>query len=153
MAGDAEDKGIYHGLWKINTLEVNTFTTMDYQDHYERLVLRAPRTKPEGIYTEGHHVIPRCMGGQDKGNIVFLTAREHYVAHQLLVFIFKGHRGVIAAAKAMIMDRDGHRVNCRMYGWLREKWVESRIGVKLRESHKKNLTIAQKGRRWWNKVC
>jgi hypothetical protein len=41
--------------------------------------------KPIGIYTEKHHIIPRCMGGSnDALNISYLTAKEHFVCHQLL---------------------------------------------------------------------
>lgn len=37
------------------------------------------------IYTENHHIIPRCLNGSDdKENIVALTAREHYICHRLL---------------------------------------------------------------------
>jgi hypothetical protein len=39
-----------------------------------------------GIYTERHHIIPKCIGGTDEpSNIVRLSAREHYIAHRLLV--------------------------------------------------------------------
>jgi len=37
-------------------------------------------------YFENHHILPRSMGGTNqKTNLVLLTAREHYVAHLLLV--------------------------------------------------------------------
>ena len=39
------------------------------------------------MYVEGHHVFPRSLYGQtSEGNkrIVYLTAREHYIAHALL---------------------------------------------------------------------
>lgn len=35
-------------------------------------------------YSEIHHVIPRCLGGLDKGNIIKLSAREHFMCHWLL---------------------------------------------------------------------
>lgn len=43
------------------------------------------RQLPDTIYTERHHILPRCMGGtNDKNNIIRLTHQEHYEAHKLL---------------------------------------------------------------------
>jgi hypothetical protein len=58
---------------------------MNYAAHYERLIARAhARGRPEG-YVERHHAIPRHAGGSDEPeNVVWLTAREHFVAHMLL---------------------------------------------------------------------
>lgn len=37
------------------------------------------------IYYERHHIIPKCMGGNDViSNLAYLTAREHYLCHYLL---------------------------------------------------------------------
>ena len=42
-------------------------------------------------YTELHHIIPKCLGGNDTNeNTVFLTAREHFVCHMLLVKMLTG---------------------------------------------------------------
>lgn len=36
-------------------------------------------------YHERHHIVPRCMGGEDeKENLIDLFAREHFIAHKLL---------------------------------------------------------------------
>jgi hypothetical protein len=35
-------------------------------------------------YSETHHILPKCLGGKDKNNLVKLTAKEHYIAHALL---------------------------------------------------------------------
>ena len=37
-------------------------------------------------YHERHHIIPRCMNGtSDSDNLIDLYAREHFIAHKLLV--------------------------------------------------------------------
>ena len=42
-------------------------------------------------YSEKHHVIPRCLGGNNsKENLVDLTAREHFVCHLLLTKMVTG---------------------------------------------------------------
>ena len=64
---------------------------MDYESHYTKLVDKAKnKILKEGEYYEKHHIIPRCMGGNDSiENLVTLTAREHYVAHWLLAKMHK----------------------------------------------------------------
>ena len=74
-------------------------------------------------YVEKHHVIPRCMGGDNsKENLVILTAPEHYVAHLLLVKMHPDHRGLLWAASAMTNGtRNQHRSGNKMYEWLRKR--------------------------------
>lgn len=59
---------------------------MDYLKHYDKLVSRAKaRILESGVYRERHHIIPRSEGGLDEdANLVYLTAREHFIAHWLL---------------------------------------------------------------------
>lgn len=94
---------------------------MDYQKHYDRLIERA-RGRVINGYTERHHVIPRCLGGDDTPeNLVELTAEEHYLAHLLLVKIHPEHKGLVWAAIMMTGHNSGQRNNNKMYGWLRRK--------------------------------
>lgn len=77
-------------------------------------------------YTESHHIVPRCMGGtDDQTNLVRLTPEEHYVAHQLLSRIYPDKRGLVFAMMAMCMDRDGERLNNKMFGWVRRCVAEA----------------------------
>jgi len=98
---------------------------MNYLLHYDRLITRSSKTKPLNVYTEGHHIIPKCLGGIDEDNIVYLTPEEHYVAHQLLVKMNPEHRGLIFAAHMMTVDAHGSRANNKQYGWLRRKVGEA----------------------------
>lgn len=44
-------------------------------------------------YTERHHVLPKAfnLGGEkDRHNYVYLTAREHFICHKLLIFATNG---------------------------------------------------------------
>ena len=55
---------------------------MNYKKHYDALIVRSKIRILTG-YTEKHHILPKCMGGDNsKHNIVRLTPEEHYVAHQ-----------------------------------------------------------------------
>lgn len=74
---------------------------MDYAAIYNRLMERSRGRIREG-YMERHHVVPRCMGGgNEKENLVFLTAKEHFIAHKLLVRMFPQVRGLWLALVAM----------------------------------------------------
>lgn len=62
---------------------------MNYQKVYDCVVL-LNHTFFEGEYFETHHKVPKSIGGtNDRNNLVNLTAREHYIAHLLLVKIYK----------------------------------------------------------------
>lgn len=46
---------------------------------------RKNRERIDGQYYERHHIVMKSMGGEDsEENIVYLTAREHFIAHWLL---------------------------------------------------------------------
>lgn len=60
-----------------------------YEIWYSRLIdhakNRAWSKKTAPCYVERHHIIPKSIGGtNDKQNLVFLTAREHCIAHLFL---------------------------------------------------------------------
>lgn len=106
---------------------------MDYKLIYEKIIARAKNRTTTTIdeYTEKHHIIPRCMGGDDeKENIVILTPEEHYVCHQLLVKIYPEHVGLWKAVKLMTGGNDNQdRSKNKMYGWLKRKifYQDSRV--------------------------
>lgn len=92
---------------------------MNYQYHYDLLIDRAKNRILEG-YSEKHHVIPRCLGGSDEShNIVVLTAREHFIAHLLLIKIYPENRSLIHAAVMMCMGQSERKINNKMYDYLR----------------------------------
>lgn len=90
---------------------------MNYIIHYDRLIARASGRTLEG-YREKHHITPRCLGGNDtQENIAVLTAREHYVAHQLLCKMHPGIGSLAIAATLMAKKGSGSRA----YEWLRRR--------------------------------
>lgn len=96
---------------------------MDYQKHYDLLIERARARVLEG-YVEVHHVVPRCIGGGDeKENLVQLTAEEHYAAHQLLHKVYPESYSLMFAVIAMTGNPNGKRCN-KAYGWMRRKNAE-----------------------------
>lgn len=98
---------------------------MNYKLHYDKIIKRA-KNRQLDCYTESHHIIPRCMNGKDdKDNLANLTAREHFIAHILLVKIYPNEKGLINAVNMMTVDNNStKRIHNRMYGWLKEKFIE-----------------------------
>lgn len=76
----------------------------DYQRDYDFLISEARnRAGLAGGYFEIHHIIPRCIGGNnEQDNLVALTAREHIIAHLLLYRIHPDNAGLALAAGLMI---------------------------------------------------
>jgi hypothetical protein len=112
---------------------------MNYTEHYNRLIDRA-RVRILAGYKERHHVLPRCMGGDNSSeNLVDLTAEEHYVAHQLLVKMYPDVGGLSVAAVRMAKQCAGNKA----YGWLRRRHAQ--YMSHLHSGNKYNL--GRRGRR------
>lgn len=95
---------------------------MNYKKIYESLISRA-HVRTIEIYTESHHIIPRCVGGTDDvANLVRLTPEEHYLAHQLLVKIYPDNTKLISAAQMMVPNRPSNK----LYGWLRRRYSKAK---------------------------
>lgn len=66
----------------------NKYTKTYFNIIQSRLELN--RSKKESYY-ESHHIMPRCLGGDNKKtNLVLLTAKEHYICHLLLIKMTEG---------------------------------------------------------------
>lgn len=58
---------------------------MNYKKIYNDLINKFKNFEnKENLFLERHHIIPRCLGGKDKDNIVLLPTRYHFIAHLLL---------------------------------------------------------------------
>jgi len=65
---------------------------MNYELHYENLITKyGKQQRPrDGFIYERHHVLPKALGGSNsKYNLMYLTGRQHFLAHWLLYKIFK----------------------------------------------------------------
>jgi hypothetical protein len=129
---------------------------MDYKKHYDKLINRAKSRILEG-YSESHHIIPRSISGNDsKENLVYLTPEEHYLAHQLLTKLYPMNRDLIFAAQMMTNCSNGKRSNNKLFGWIKRKMSEARLGENnpvLRPEVQQKLIPTQfkKGGVPWNK--
>ena len=93
---------------------------MNYKKHYEKLISKARnRSILKSEYKEVHHIIPKCMGGDDsKDNLISLFPEEHLVAHLLLVKIYPHNNKLIYAANMMT---NFHSIDNKKYAWVRKQ--------------------------------
>jgi hypothetical protein len=109
---------------------------MNYKLVYERLVKRGQERSIIEGYKEVHHIIPKCIGGNDSvDNLVVLTPEEHYVAHQLLVKIYPGNIRLVRACDVMSKDTKVNKYwrRNKMYGWLRRRLHVPEIDIKCKQ--------------------
>lgn len=125
---------------------------MNYKLHYEKLILKARnRSILKSEYSETHHIIPRCMGGDDsKENLIPLFPEEHLVAHLLLVKIYSDNQKLIYAANMMT---NFHSIDNKKYAWVRKQ-----ISNSMKENNpmhdlevRKKVGDKIKGQVPWNK--
>ena len=63
------------------------------------------RIRCSEIYYELHHILPKCLGGDDYSeNLVLLTAREHFIAHKLLTKIYPDNKKLIFALWCFLLS-------------------------------------------------
>lgn len=121
---------------------------MDYQKHYDNLIIRARSRILDG-YVERHHVRPVCLGGTDEiGNLVALTPEEHYTAHLLLAKIHHNDARLLYAANMMTVNNPAqHRTQNKMYGWLRKAVDEAQRLRHPSDETRAKLCMARKGKK------
>lgn len=132
---------------------------MDYLNHYEELINKAKSRNlnktNSHYYVEKHHIIPKCIGGHNrKWNVVYLTAKEHFIAHLLLYREFPDDRGLFLGfhimAHAKNEDHERIRINSKHFEGLKEKmkFINSlyKNTYKMSESSKRRMSEAKKGK-------
>lgn len=133
---------------------------MNHKKIYEQLISnRKENLLDDSVYNEKHHIIPKCLGGSNKKeNIVKLTAREHFIAHILLVRIYPigsvQRNKMLTALKRMRYgnkEQSGVKNSARLYEYYRKEFSEmmsKRLkGVKHTPEHCKNISNGKLGKK------
>jgi hypothetical protein len=143
---------LYHTRDEMRTLNLpdNKWTRI-----YLALINRAALRQLTNEYCEKHHIIPKSIGGSnDEENMVLLTAREHLVAHKLLVKIFQqckhSRKKMLAGLWAMAsLRKDNRRIklNSREFEKLRIDYFNSRKGMSPQQHTRDKIAQSLKGRK------
>lgn len=95
---------------------------MNYQKLYDKLM--QTRKERELIREKGyeiHHIIPKCLGGDnEEDNLVLLTPREHFIAHKFLVKIYPNSVS-LNLALFMFANTRNCKINSKLYENLKDK--------------------------------
>jgi hypothetical protein len=102
------------------------FLSNKYTDCYFRIINKANLRKPTQV-TECHHIIPKSLGGgEEPENKVYLTPREHFVCHHLLIKMLDGkskQKMCYAFYRMSISNGNGVRCeNLNSYNRIRKKY-------------------------------
>lgn len=120
---------------------------MNYKKIYDELITKAKlenRKKFDNVYYESHHIIPTSLGGKNTSeNKVFLTGREHFIAHWLL---YKMHKG----AEKSKMAHAWFSMSRKSYNQDRLK-ITSRKYEFMKKAHAKAASEFHKGKKLTNK--
>ena len=129
---------------------------MNYKWHYDKLIeTRIKRELDPNEYYEKHHILPKSMGGSNcKSNLVYLTGREHFLAHWLL---WRMHVNTIYDSKAAFafhcmttLNQSKTKLSSRGYHEARSAYSKlvslHRSGMQFQENHKKNIGLSSVGR-------
>lgn len=122
---------------------------MDYQKIYNQIIERAKTRELTG-YIEKHHIIPKCLGGNNsEENLVKLTAKEHFLCHMLLCEIYPNEYKLKHALFLMAIGKQKFKekiyiIGSRTYERLRKEYSDMLIGNKHSEETKYKKSIAMK---------
>jgi 5-methylcytosine-specific restriction endonuclease McrA len=134
------------------------FIDNKYTKIYNNIIAIAKLRNLSGnVYKEKHHIVPKSLGGSNSDdNLVYLTAREHFVCHRLLTKMTNGieKAKMVNAVWAMSNLRTNHQnrylVSSRVYQFLREEFsrqhAQWRVGQQHSEDTKKKISIGNKGK-------
>ena len=87
--------------------EIKYHNRLWYYKTYNQLIDKCIQMEkdgyPEDMYTEVHHILPKCQGGtNEKCNLVKMPVRYHIMAHILLAYAFPEEKILLYAAGCMI---------------------------------------------------
>lgn len=152
---------------------------MNYRKVYMKIISEAKsenRKKNNGVYYEQHHILPKAISlfplwSKRKSNIVLLTAREHFICHQMLAKIYgspmifalwrlsndRQNKYCVKSSKTyeiikqQFAKENGKIKAIQNKGLKRtdeqkKRYSECKKGIKLSKEHIKNIGIASKNK-------
>lgn len=102
-----------------------------YNKWYSQIIANGKDKKLPGH--ERHHIMPRSLGGTDSNdNLVYITAREHFICHWLLTKIYptgEEHWKMLNALRMMRAENKNQqrydtKITSRVYAKLKEEYAQ-----------------------------
>ena len=103
-----------------NEMILEKRTEEEYLEDYCMIVdyalKRGLKKNEVNFYTEKHHILPRCMSGENEDyNYVLLSALEHIVAHILLYRLYPSNSKIVFSAFLMTAVNSNYTVERKDY--------------------------------------
>lgn len=124
---------------------------MNYTKIYYQIINKGQnRTLEE--YKEKHHIIPKCIGGNnEKENLVYLTSKEHFVCHLLLCKMYPNENCLKSARWAMVTlksknHKRGYSISASQYARYKEEMSLTKRGKPRDEVIKEKISNSKKGK-------
>jgi hypothetical protein len=130
--------------------QAHIYYRMNYQKIYDQIIEKAKTRVLEG-YKEKHHILPKCLGGDnEKNNLVELTAREHFLVHRLLCEIYPNNNKLWYALWLMIVGKNRQKslspyvMSSRTYEKVKLEFINRIKGVSKPSNKGRKVTWGDK---------
>ena len=108
---------------------------MSYQDYINNIIQSRGQWNIEaGKYFEGHHIIPKCLGGNGNPrkkdeNIIWLYPQEHFIAHKLLAIENPYNTSLVLAWSMMAFPKGKTKRNLEIspYEYAQLRQMQSKL--------------------------
>lgn len=122
-----------------------------YEEFIQNILDIRGRFACDDEYHERHHILPRCLGGDDTtDNLIDLYAREHFIAHKLLAKENPDNHSLIYAWSCMAFPnnsvQDRYELTPEEYEEARMALSEARKGKPRSEEVKRKVSEKAKER-------
>lgn len=131
--------------------------SMTYKEFIKNIIdARGQWNIPEGEYWEGHHIIPKCLGGEGRTeqkhtNIIRLYAHEHFIAHKLLAKENPNNKSLVYAWSMMAFPKGKTKrefeITPEEYEEIRILQSKIQLGSHITDEVKKKLSDINKGKK------
>lgn len=118
-----------------------------YLNRYNKFIAHYKKQEVVEQYREKHHIIPKCLNGtDDDDNLVYLSARSHFIAHYLLHKAYEDNRRLSHAFAMMIVNNDTQRRQCssRLYNEARKARSKALKNIPRTEEVRVKLRVPKK---------
>ena len=113
----------------MNTFNLPTPVSYIYLNRYIKFITAAFQNTNQ-LHVESHHILPKSMGGSDvTNNLVKLSPRQHFIAHQMLWKAYK-NKEMTAAFFSMANQNNqfqhrNYRLNSKVYETLKIEFQQT----------------------------
>lgn len=115
-----------------------------YDEYIKRILDSRENIKDSENYQEIHHILPRCMDGEDnKENLIYLYAQEHYYAHKLLALENPENNSLQYAwwaISGLLSNKRNLQISADEYALVKSRMAKARIGIQYTEETKHKIS-------------